>query len=79
MKNIGVKILKRKPTNSVFSFHEVLNDINDSLGKENGENDEIGDNLDDLCSKEEEIDSNPSEECFEEEQSNFCSWGKNIF
>ena len=53
VKNIGVKILKRKPTNSVLSFHEVLNDINDWLGKENGENDEIGDNLDDLCGEEE--------------------------
>ena len=80
MKNIGVKILKRKPANSVLSFHEVLNDINDWLGKENGENDEIGgDNLDDLCGEEEEIDSNPSEECFQDEQGNFCSWGKNIF
>ena len=40
-----------------------MNDINDWLAAKNGENDETGDNLDELCS-----DSNPSEECLEEEQ-----------
>ena len=45
-----------------------MNDINDRLGEENDENDEIGDSLDELCSEEEEIDSNSSEECLEEEQ-----------
>ena len=59
---------KRKSTNSVLSFDDVLNDINDWLAEENVENDEIGDNLDQLCGEEEEIDSNPSEECLEEEQ-----------
>ena len=53
---------KRKSTNSVLSF-DVLNDINDWLADKNGENDETGDNLDELCS-----DSNPSEEWLEEEQ-----------
>ena len=46
----------------------MLNDINDWLAEENGENDENGDNLDELCGEEEEIDSNPSEEYLEEEQ-----------
>ena len=36
---------KRKSINSVLSFDDVLNDINDWLAEENGENDEIGDNL----------------------------------
>ena len=45
-----------------------MNDINDWLAEENGENDEIGDNPDNLCGEEVEIDSNPSEECLEEEQ-----------
>ena len=39
---------KRKSTNSVLSFDDVLNDINDWLAEENSENDEIGDNLDEL-------------------------------
>ena len=68
MKDIGVKISKRKSTNYVLSFDDVLNDINDWLAKENYENDEIGNNLDELCGEEEEIDFNPSEECLEEEQ-----------
>ena len=38
-----------------------MNDINDSLAQENGENDEIDDNLDEMCGEEEEIDSNPSD------------------
>ena len=59
--------MKRKSTNSVLLF-DVLNDINDWLAEENGENDENGDNLDELCGEEEEIDSNPSEEYLEEEQ-----------
>ena len=45
-----------------------MNDINDLLGEENDENDEIGDSLDELCGGEEEIDANPSEEWLEEEQ-----------
>ena len=48
LKDIEVKMSKRKSTNSVLSFDEVLNDINDQLAEENGENDEIGDNLDEL-------------------------------
>ena len=59
---------KRKSTNSVLSFDDVLNDINDQLAERKGDNDEIGDNLDELCGEEEEIDSNPNEECLEEEQ-----------
>ena len=47
---------KRKSTNSALLFDDVLNDINDWLAEETGENDEIGNN------------SNPSEECLEEEQ-----------
>ena len=58
---------KRKSTNSVLSFDDVLNDINDWLAEENGENDEIGDNLE-LWGEEEEIDSNPSGDCLKEEQ-----------
>ena len=38
-----------------------MNDINDLLAEENGENDEIGDNLDELFGEKEETDSNPSE------------------
>ena len=68
VKDTGVKISKRKSTHSVLPFDDVLNDINDWLAEENGENDEIGDNRDELCGEEEEIDSNPSEECLEEEQ-----------
>ena len=45
-----------------------MNDINDWLEEENGENDEICDNLDELCGEEKEIDSNPSDECLKEEQ-----------
>ena len=59
---------KRKSTNSVLSFDDVLNDINDQLAEENGENNEIGDNLDELYGEEEVIDSIPSEECLKEEQ-----------
>ena len=44
-----------------------MNDIDDWLADENGENDEIGDNLDELCS-EEEIESSSSEKCLEEKQ-----------
>ena len=58
---------KRKSTNSVLSFDDVLNGINDWMAEKNSENDEIDDNLDELCGEEEEIDSNPSEECLEEE------------
>ena len=36
--------------------------------EENGENDEIVYNLDELCVEEEEIDFNLSEECLEEKQ-----------
>ena len=45
-----------------------MNDINDCLAEENGENDEIGDNIDELCGEEEESDSNWSEEWSGEEQ-----------
>ena len=69
VKDIRVRMSKREPTNSVLSVDDVLNDINDWLTEENGENDETGDNLGELCG-EEEIDSHPSlsEECSEEEQ-----------
>ena len=53
MKDIGMKISKRKSTNLVLSLDDVLNDINDWLGEENDENNEIGDNLDELCVEEE--------------------------
>ena len=59
---------KRKSTNSVLSFDDVLNDINDWLGEENGESDKIGDNLDELCGEKEDFDSFPNEEWLEEEQ-----------
>ena len=36
MKDIGVKMSKRKSINSVLSFHDVLNDINNWLAEENG-------------------------------------------
>ena len=49
MKDIGVRMSKRKSTNSVLSFDFVLNNINDWLAEGNAENNEIGDNLDDLC------------------------------
>ena len=45
-----------------------MNDIIDWLAKENGENDEIGDNCDELCGEEEEIESNPGEEFLEKEE-----------
>ena len=61
MKDIGLQMSKRKSTNFVLSFDDVLNDINDSLAQENDENDEIDDNLDEMCGEEEEIDSNPSD------------------
>ena len=41
VKGIVVRMAKRKPTNSVLSFDDVLNDVNDWLAEENGENDEI--------------------------------------
>ena len=44
---------KRKSTNSALSFDDVLNDINGWLEEENGEHDEIGDNLDEVCGEEE--------------------------
>ena len=53
VKDIGMKISKRKSTNSVLSFDDVLNDINDWLAEENGENGKISDNLDELCGEEE--------------------------
>ena len=46
VKDIGVKMSKIKSANSVLSFDDVLNDVNNWLAEENGENDEIGDNLD---------------------------------
>ena len=58
VKDIGVNISKRKSTNPVLSF-DLLNDINDWLAEENGENDENGDNLDEFCGEEEEMYSNP--------------------
>ena len=68
-KNTGLKISKRKSTNFVLPFDDVLNDINDWLAKKNGKNNGIGDDLDELCAEEEEeVDSNPSEKCLEEEQ-----------
>ena len=45
MKDIGVKMSKRKSTSSVLSFNDVLSDINDWLAIENGKNHEIGDIL----------------------------------
>ena len=68
VKDIGEKILKRKSTNSVLSFDDVLNNIIDWLAEENGENDEIGDNLDEVYGEEEEIGSNASEKCLEAEE-----------
>ena len=53
---------KRNSANSFLSF-DVLKDINDWIAEENGENDEIGDNRNELCVEEEEIDSNLSEWC----------------
>ena len=41
LKDIGVKMPKRKSTNSVLSFDEVLSNINDWLADENSENDKI--------------------------------------
>ena len=59
VKDIRVKMSKRKSTNSALSFDDVLIDINDWLAEENGENNEIGDNLDKLGGEQEEI--NPSQ------------------
>ena len=59
---------ERSSTNFVLSLIMFLNDINYWLLEKNGENDEIGDNLDELCGQEEKIDSSPSEECLEDEQ-----------
>ena len=59
---------KRKSTNSVQLFEDVLNDVNDWLAEENAENHEIGDNLDEVCREEEKIDSNPNEDCLRKEQ-----------
>ena len=47
------KRAKRKLTNSVLSFDDVLNAIIDWLAEKNGKNDEVGDNLDELCGEEE--------------------------
>ena len=66
VKDIGMKMSKRKSTNSVLSFDDVLDNINDWLAEEKGENDETGDNVDELCGEEEETYSNPSEECLVE-------------
>ena len=57
MRDKAVKMSQRKPTNSILSFDDLLNDINDWLAEENGESNEIGDNLDAQCREEEEIDS----------------------
>ena len=51
MKDIGVKMSKGKSTNIALSFHDVLNDISNWLAEENGENHEIGDNVDELVLK----------------------------
>ena len=53
VKDIRVKISKRKSANSFLSFDDVSNDINDWLAEENDENDETGDNFDELCGEEE--------------------------
>ena len=58
LKDIRVKMSKRKSTNSALSFDDVLNDINNWLAEENDENNEIGDNLDKLCDEEKEINPN---------------------
>ena len=57
MRDKAVKMSQRKPTNSILSFDDLLNDINAWLAEENGESNEIGDNLDAQCGEEEEIDS----------------------
>ena len=44
VKDIGVKMSK-KSTNSVLSFDDVLNNINDWLAEKNSENNKIGDML----------------------------------
>ena len=51
VKDIGVKMSKGKSTNIALSFHDVLNDISNWLAEENGENHEIGDNVDELVLK----------------------------
>ena len=66
VKDVRAEISKRKSTNWVLSFDDVLNNVNDWLAEENGENYEIGDNLDELCGEEEEIDSNLSDESLED-------------
>ena len=66
MKDVRVEISKRKSTNSVLSFDDVSNNINDWLAEENGENYENCDNLDELCGEEEEIDSDLSDKCLED-------------
>ena len=67
MKGLGAKISKGISTNFVLSFDDVLSDINNLLAEKSGENDKIGDNLDELCAGE-EIYSNPSEGFLEEKQ-----------
>ena len=62
MKDIGVKMSKKKSTNFVLSFDD------DWLAEENGESNEIGDNLAELCGEEEETDCIGSEECLEESE-----------
>ena len=42
---------KGKSANIALSFHDVLNDISNWLAEENGENHEIGDNVDELVLK----------------------------
>ena len=55
MKGLGVKISKGISTNFVLSVDDVLSDINNLLAEKSGENDKIGDNLDELCAGEEFI------------------------
>ena len=52
VKDVGVKISKRKSANCILSFDDILNDINDWLAEKNGENDKIGENLDELSGEE---------------------------
>ena len=62
---MGMKMSKRKSTNCILSFNDVLNDIINFLAEKNGENDKIGDNLDAMWGEGEEIDSNPSGKCLD--------------
>ena len=62
---MGVRMSKRKSTNSVLSFNDVLNDINSFVVEENGEKDKIRYNLDEMCGEGDEIDSNPSGKCLD--------------